>query len=147
MSLDLRAPFARNFGQLPVAETFAAFLRMLQDLQEMYGDDYEAIAIAALVHKVTFSDCVECAVGQGSPRFATQDARPSISRLNVAEVLGIPRETVRRKANELIALGVIEEVEHAQLVTARHHRQAAQELSASMARRIAIANPRKQERG
>lgn len=147
MSPDLRAPFARKSGQLPVAQTFAAFLRMLQDLQELYGDDYEAIAIAALVHKVTFSDCVEGAVGQGSPRCATQYGRPSISRLKVAEALSIPRETVRRKVNELIARGVIEEVERAQLVTARHHGQVAQELSASMARRIQLANPRKQERG
>lgn len=147
MSHDLRAPFAPTSGQTPVAEAFAAFLRMLHDLREIYGDDYEALVIAVLVHKVTFSDCVEDPVGQLSLRCVTQDARASVSRLKVAEALGIPRETVRRKVNELIGLGVIEEVERAQLTTAREHRQVVQELSVSMAQRIPTTKPRHHERG
>jgi len=146
MSHGLPAPFASISGQTPVAEAFATFLRMLQDLQATYGDDYEAIAIVALVHEVTFSDCRENPIARRSTQCAPPDAQASVSRLKVAETLGIPRETVRRKVNELIARGVIEEVDRAQLVTARQHKQVAKELSASMARHILTAKPGKKDR-
>ena len=68
-----------------------------------------------------------------------REGRPSVSRLNIAEQLRIPRETVRRKVNELIALGVIEEVGHAQLVTAGRHRTVVQKFAVSMTRLIPAA--------
>lgn len=144
MGHDLRTPVAHIHGQTPVAETFAVFLRTLQDLQEIYGDDYEAIAIAVLVHRVTFADCVPGPDELRSLRRPRREAPAAVSRLKIAEALGIPRETVRRKVNELIALGVIEEVDHAQLVTARQHRSVVQELAVSMAQRIPTASSGKQ---
>ncbi len=42
--------------QALMAETFGALLRLLRDLQFISGDDYDAVAIALLVHKVTLSD-------------------------------------------------------------------------------------------
>ena len=42
--------------QALMAETFGALLRLLRDLQFICGDDYDAVAIALLVHKVTLSD-------------------------------------------------------------------------------------------
>jgi hypothetical protein len=122
-----------------MAETFGALLRLLRDLQSSYGDDYAAGAIALLVHKVTFSDPGSDPLHSRSSGAVMREGRPSVSRLNIAEQLRIPRETVRRKANELIALGVIEEVGHAQLVTAGRHRPVVQELAVSMTRLIPAA--------
>lgn len=141
MGHNRRDASAHRYKQMPVAKTFAVFLHMLQDLQKVYGDDYEAIAIAVLVHKLTFFDCGSEPDELRAPRLKVQVARTSVSRLKIAEALGIPRETVRRKVNELISLGVIEEVENAQLVTAGQHESIARDLAVSMARLISAAEP------
>jgi len=125
-----------TLDQALMAETFGALLRLLRDLQSIYGDDYEAVAIALLVHKVTFSDSSSDTLHSRSSGNVTREGRASVSRLKIAEQLRIPRETVRRKVNELIALGVIEEVGHAQLVTAGRHRTVVQEFAVSMTRLI-----------
>lgn len=67
-----------------MAETFGALLRLLRDLQSIYGDDYEAVAIALLVHKVTFSDPGSDPLHSRSSGAVMREGRPSVSRLNIA---------------------------------------------------------------
>lgn len=125
--------------QVHTAEAFGALLRLLRDLQSIYGDDYEAVAIALLVHKVTFSASSSDPLHPRSSGEVVREERASVSRLKIAEQLRIPRETVRRKVNELIALGVLEEVGHAQLVTAARHRPVVQGFALSMTRHFPAA--------
>lgn len=47
------------------------------------------------------------------------EVRGSISRLALADITGLPRETVRRKVNNLIDLGLAEEDEHGHVRPAR----------------------------
>lgn len=122
-----------------MADVFSALLHVLQNLQSLYGDDYEAVAIALLVHKVTFSDSRSDNATSSLGEEVLGRQRPSVSRLKIAEELRIPRETVRRKVNELIALGVIEEVGRAQLVTAVRHRLVIQQIAVSMTELIPAA--------
>ena len=119
--------------QVHTAEAFGALLRLLRDLQSIYGDDYEAVAIALLVHKVTFSASSSDPLHPRSSGEFVKEERASVSRLKIAEQLRIPR------VNELIALGVLEEVGRAQLVTAARHRPVVQGFALSMTRHFPAA--------
>ena len=112
--------------QVHTAEAFGALLRLLRDLQSIYGDDYEAVAIALLVHKVTFSASSSDPLHPRSSGEFVKEERASVSRLKIAEQLRI-------------ALGVLEEVGHAQLVTAARHRPVVQGFALSMTRHFPAA--------
>lgn len=139
MGRNRKKPSAGISDQAIMSETFGALLRLLQDFQSVYGEDYEAVLIALLVHKVSFSDSGSDPLHPRSSGEGTREVRASVSRLKIAEQLRIPRETVRRKVNELIALGVIEEVGHAQLVTAGRHRPVVQKIAMTMVSLIPAA--------
>ncbi|MEQ1608390.1 MAG: hypothetical protein ABL956_05395 [Hyphomonadaceae bacterium] len=64
-------------------------------------------------------------VGPAAPRdlieapLPPEALRGSISRLAVADVTGLPRETVRRKINQLLASGLLIEDAHEQIKVVR----------------------------
>lgn len=89
-------------------------LNLLHVLREATGLDYETIVIACVINEAAMRPLL---LGKETPATAKDLLRPpaeyrgSISRVAVAEITGIPRETVRRKINFLIGHGMVEESE------------------------------------
>jgi hypothetical protein len=104
--------------QIPVRTRPRAYagLELLLDLmhlvKEASGLDHETIVIACAVNEAAMRPLL---VGPDAPLDRLADAVPpesyrgSISRMAVAERTGIPRETVRRKINQLIRAGMLAE--------------------------------------
>jgi len=95
---------------------FYAGVELLCDLlflaRESSGLDYESIAITCVVNEAAVRPLL---VGPDAPLHLVDHASPpdhfrgSISRLQIAERTGLPRETVRRKVNKLIESGAMQE--------------------------------------
>lgn len=87
-------------------------LDLLHLLREATGLDHESIVIACAVNEATMRPLL---VGANAPLDMIDWAEPpdafrgSISRAAVADKTGLPRETVRRKINALIAAGMLTE--------------------------------------
>ncbi len=85
---------------------------MLHLLREATGLDHESIVIACAVNVAAMRPLL---LGADAPLHLVDVSEPpdeyrgSISRSGVAEITGLPRETVRRKINQLIEAGMLEE--------------------------------------
>lgn len=89
-------------------------LDLMHIAREATGLDHESIVIACAVNEATMRpilfgrnpdpEAIDLAV-------VPEDLRGGISRLAVAEITQLPRETVRRKINQMIAAGVLFEDE------------------------------------
>lgn len=98
-------------------------LDLMHLLREASGLDHESIMIscalnAAAMRPLLFdpnvpADARDLAV-------PPNEARGSISRLAIADVTGLPRETVRRKINHMIEQGLVEDDGHGRVRPARH---------------------------
>jgi hypothetical protein len=79
-------------------------------LREATQLDHDSIIIACVVNHATMRPLL---TGPGAPLDLIDAAHPpdhqrgSISRSSVADITGIPRETVRRKINHLIEIGML----------------------------------------
>jgi hypothetical protein len=84
-------------------------LELMHILREATQLDHDSIIIACVVNHATMRPLL---TGPGAPldpigaADPTDDQRGSISRSAVADITGIPRETVRRKINHLIEIGM-----------------------------------------
>jgi biotin operon repressor len=89
-------------------------LDLMHILREATGLDHESIIIACAVNQATMRSLL---VGPKAPleymevESPPDEYRAAISRSSVAEITGIPRETVRRKINHLIKIGMLVESE------------------------------------
>lgn len=87
-------------------------LDLMHLLREATDLDHESIVIACAVNAATMRPLL---VGPNAPLDLIDVADPpdeyrgSISRAAVADMTGLPRETVRRKINQLIAAGMLVE--------------------------------------
>jgi hypothetical protein len=87
-------------------------LDLMHILREATRLDHESIIIACAVNHATMRPLL---TGPRAPLDLMDAASPpdesrgSISRSAVADITGIPRETVRRKINNLIKLGILVE--------------------------------------
>jgi len=87
-------------------------LDLMHLLREATGLDHESIVIACTVNEAAMRPLL---VGPNAPLDMIDLAEPpdeyrgSISRAAVADKTGLPRETVRRKINNLIAAGMLTE--------------------------------------
>ena len=92
------------------------FLEIVHLLRESHGWDIETILIYYTIAEATMRPLV---LGpEATPDLLDVDTpaehrRGSISRLQIAERTGMPRETVRRKVNQLLAARAIHEAEFA----------------------------------
>lgn len=99
------------------------FLDLLHILREAHGWDLETLAIYYSISEATMRPLI---VGKKKLKALLNVERPpeefrgSVSRLAISERTGIARETVRRKANELLKSGHIYEDETGQLRTHRN---------------------------
>lgn len=88
------------------------FLDMMHAVRGLVELDFESIAIYVCVGEATMRplladpDLVAKLAGEA---VASDDLRGSITMLLVADRMGIPRETVRRKVKNLIKLGLLYE--------------------------------------
>lgn len=96
-------------------KTYAAselFLDMMYWVGKLSDTDLESLAILVCVNEATMrpvlgdEDLVERIATIGR---APEEARGSITMLLIADRLGLPRETVRRKVKKLIASGLVYE--------------------------------------
>jgi hypothetical protein len=87
-------------------------LELMHILREATQLDHDSIIIACVVNHATMRPLL---TGPGAPLDLIDAANPpdgvrgSISRSSVADITGIPRETVRRKINHLIEIGMLVE--------------------------------------
>jgi biotin operon repressor len=87
-------------------------LDLMHILREATQLDHESIIIACVVNHATMRPLL---TGPDAPLDLIDTAAPpdeqrgSISRSSVADITGIPRETVRRKINHLIEIGILVE--------------------------------------
>ena len=87
-------------------------LDLMHILREATQLDHEPIIIACVVNHATMRPLL---TGPDAPLDLIDAAAPSdeqrgsISRSSVADITGIPRETVRRKINHLIEIGILVE--------------------------------------
>lgn len=93
----------------------ALLLDLMHIAREATGLDHESIMIACAVNEasmrpILFGRKLDPEVNDLA--VVPEDQRGGISRLAVADITGLPRETVRRKINQMIAAGVMVEDEN-----------------------------------
>lgn len=90
------------------------FLDMLHAVRGLVDLDFESIAIYVCVGEATMRPLLadpNLVAKLASDPVAPDELRGSITMLLVADRLGLPRETVRRKVKNLISLGLLYEDE------------------------------------
>ncbi len=90
------------------------FLDMLHAVRTLIDIDFESIAIYICVAEATMRPVLadpELVQRLGEMEVAPEEVRGSITMLLVSDRLGLPRETVRRKVKQLIALNLLYEDE------------------------------------
>lgn len=88
------------------------FLDMLHAVRNLVDIDFESIAIYMCVAEATMRPVLadqDLVQRLGDLEVAPEDVRGSITMLLVSDRLGLPRETVRRKVKQLIALNLLYE--------------------------------------
>ena len=97
-------------------------LDLMHLLREASGFDHESIIISCALNAAAMRPLL---FGPTAPEDARDlavppnETRGSISRLSIADVTGLPRETVRRKINRMIEQGLVEEDEQGRVQPAR----------------------------
>lgn len=77
-------------------------------MQSYLSLDLEALLIVACVSDATMRPFMSAnAAPPPTSEFLPEDLRGSISRRMIADKTGIPRETVRRRVDELVAAGLL----------------------------------------
>jgi len=97
-------------------------LDLMHLLRDASGLDHESIMISCALNAAAMRQLLFDAKTPDSVRdlaVPPNETRGSMSRLAVADLTGLPRETVRRKINRLIDLGLVEEDEHRHVRPAR----------------------------
>jgi len=98
-------------------------LDLMHILREASGLDHETIVIACAVNEAAMRPLV---IGAGAPLDMIDWAEPpdayrgSVSRLAIADRTGLPRETVRRKINQLIEAGMLVEAPNGEVQPVRN---------------------------
>ncbi len=90
------------------------FLDMLHAVRGLIDLDFESIAIYVCVGEATMRPLLadpDLVAKLSNEAVAPDELRGSITMLLVADRLGLPRETVRRKVKNLISLGLLYEDE------------------------------------
>ena len=90
------------------------FLDMLHAVRSLVDLDFESIAIYVCVGEATMRPVLadpDLVARLAHEAAAPESVRGSITMLLVADRLGLPRETVRRKVKHLISLGLLFEDE------------------------------------
>jgi DNA-binding transcriptional ArsR family regulator len=96
-------------------KTYAAtelFLDMLYWVGKLADTDLESIAILICITEATMRPViadVELVQRIATKELAPEESRGSITMLLVADRLGLPRETVRRKVKKLLTSGLVYE--------------------------------------
>lgn len=97
-------------------------LDLMHLLREASGLDYESIVISCALNAAAMRPLLFDPKSPENVRDLAappNEARGSTSRLAIAEVTGLPRETVRRKINHMIEQGLAEEDQHGQVRPSR----------------------------
>jgi DNA-binding transcriptional ArsR family regulator len=99
------------------------FLDTLHIARSVIDLDLESVVIYFCISEASMRPLVLGADVPPQVRHAAlppEDYRGSISRLLIADRTGLPRETVRRKTNKLVKMGLLTEDDHGRVRTTRN---------------------------
>lgn len=106
-SAHVAAAFRSNYRQYQY-EFVEFFTEHLSDLSRVFSGDLQMVLTLAVVGQIHLRNLMDQQSDEGAIRTA-----PGIAASRLADVTGIPRETIRRKLAALEKLGWIERVDRA----------------------------------